>query len=65
MNWLLDRDQRAIELDALTKLVTKVPVRRIVPHVDGARIVALCDLILEDAERASGQQFSATDLALQ
>jgi hypothetical protein len=49
MNWLLDRDQRAAEFDALSKLVTQVPVRRIVPHADPGRIGELCDLILADA----------------
>jgi hypothetical protein len=49
MNWLLDRDQRAAEFDALSKLVTQVPVRRIVPHADSGRIGELCDLILADA----------------
>ena len=50
MNWLLDRDQRAAEFDALSKLVTQVPVRRIVPHADPGRIGELCDLILADAK---------------
>lgn len=50
MNWLLDRDQRAAELDVLSRLVTRVPVRRVVPHSDPARIGDLCDLILADAE---------------
>jgi hypothetical protein len=50
MNWLLDGDQRAGEFDALSKLVTQVPVRRIVPHADPGRIGELCDLILADAE---------------
>jgi hypothetical protein len=49
MNWLLDREQRAAEFDALSKLVTQVPVRRIVPHADPGRIGELCDLILADA----------------
>jgi hypothetical protein len=49
MNWLLDRNQRAAEFDALSKLVTQVPVRRIVPHADPGRIGELCDLILADA----------------
>jgi hypothetical protein len=57
MNWLLDRNQRAAELDALTTLVRNVPLRRIVPHADPERLGALCELILEDAERVSGQQF--------
>ncbi len=50
MNWLLDRNQRAAEFDALSKLVTQVPVRRIVPHEDPGRIGELCDLILADAK---------------
>jgi hypothetical protein len=50
MNWLLDRNQRAAEFDALSKLVTQVPVRRIVPHADPGRIGELCDLILADAK---------------
>ena len=53
MNWLLDRSQRAAEFEALGKLVAQVHVRRIVPHVDPARIGALCELIVADAERVS------------
>jgi hypothetical protein len=49
MNWLLDRNQRAAEFDALSRLVTQVPMRRIVPHADPGRIGELCDLILADA----------------
>jgi hypothetical protein len=48
--------QRAAELDVLSKLVTQVPVRRIVPPSDPARLWALCDLILKDAERQLGRQ---------
>ena len=50
MNWLLDRHQRAAEFDALSKLVTRVPVRRIVPHADPGRIGDLCNLILAAAK---------------
>jgi hypothetical protein len=53
MNWLLDRKQRAAEFDALGKLITQVPVRRIMPHLDPGRIGVLCELIVADAERAS------------
>lgn len=60
MNWLLDRDQRAAELDALSSLVVRVPVRRVVPHADPARIGALCELIINDAERLLGRQTFAT-----
>ena len=51
MNWLLNRRQRAAELDTLAGIVTRIPVRRIVPHKDSARVDALCDLIVLDAER--------------
>ena len=50
MNWLLDRDQRAQEFSLLAHLVEQVPVRRIVPHSDPARIDALCRAIIEDAK---------------
>jgi len=50
MNWLLDRERRASEFDVLTRLVTEVPIRKIVPHVDPQRISALCALIISGAE---------------
>ena len=53
MNWLLDRKHRAAEFDALCKLVTQVPTRRIVPHLDPGCISALCDLIIAEATRLS------------
>jgi hypothetical protein len=56
MNWLLDRNQRAAELDALAKLVASVPVRRVVPHADPARIGTLCEVIIEDAQRLLRRQ---------
>jgi hypothetical protein len=49
MNWVLDRDQRANEFDALCRLVQQVPVRRIVPHAKPEKIAGLCELILQDA----------------
>jgi hypothetical protein len=56
MNWLLDRDQRAAELDILSRLASNVPVRRLIPHADPARIDQLCDLILRDSETTIGRQ---------
>jgi len=49
MNWVLNREQRANEFDALCRLVQQVPVRRIVPHAKPEKIAGLCDLILRDA----------------
>jgi hypothetical protein len=63
MNWLLDRSQRASEFDALGRLVTQVPVRRIVPHLDPGRIGALCELIIADAERVSAANDSAAGIS--
>ncbi|HTZ46891.1 MAG TPA: nucleotidyltransferase family protein [Verrucomicrobiae bacterium] len=39
MNWLLDRPRRAEEFEELWKIVQEVPVRRIVAHSDGAKLV--------------------------
>jgi hypothetical protein len=58
MNWLLDKGQRAVELDVLSRLVANVPVRRLVPHVDPARIGLLCDLIASDSEAVTGRDSS-------
>jgi hypothetical protein len=49
MNWLLDREQRAVEFDVLSRVVQQVPVRKIVPHEDPHEIGELCDLIERDA----------------
>lgn len=64
MNWLLDRDQRAAEFDTLARLATQIPLRRIVPHSDPARLDALCDLILADAERWSNTPAPTASLAV-
>lgn len=50
MNFLLTRENRATEFLFLSKLVDAVPVRRLTPHSDPARIQQLCDFILSDIE---------------
>jgi hypothetical protein len=50
MNWLLDRQQRALEFDFLSRLVMQVPVRRIIPHANPKRIPELSNLIVSDAQ---------------
>ena len=60
MNWLLSREQRAREFDVLTHLVGQVPVQRIVPHTDPARIDALCSAILVDVEYLSSAASAAS-----
>ncbi len=56
MNALLNREQRAAEFELLSRLVTGVPCKRVIPHRDPSRIVALCELIETDAGRISAQQ---------
>jgi hypothetical protein len=63
MNWILSSNQRALEFDFLGKLVSHVPVRRIVPHADPGRIGALCQLIERDAERLIERSASAVTSA--
>ncbi len=47
-NKILDREMRAREFELLSGLVTKVPVRRVYPHTDTARLGQLCRTIRED-----------------
>jgi hypothetical protein len=63
MNWLLDRAQRAAEFELLAHLVSGIPVRRIVPHRDPARLGELCDLIVADARRLLAGQMAAAQSA--
>jgi hypothetical protein len=50
MNWLLDQEQRARELDVLARIVERVSVRRI---VGSERTDSLCDLIIDDLRGGS------------
>jgi hypothetical protein len=63
MNWILDRSQRAAEFEVLAHLISRIPVRRVVPHKDPARIGALCDLILADARRLLANPLAAAHAA--
>ena len=49
-SYLTDRFMRARDFELLGRLATRVPIRRVVPHVDSMRLSGLCDRILEDAE---------------
>jgi hypothetical protein len=52
---LMDRQMRAREFDLLTRVVGDIPLRRITPHADPARITDLCDRILNDFSRRFSQ----------
>src|SRR5829696_8534342 len=45
---LMDKQMRAREFELLTRVVQNVPLRRVTPHSDPARIRELCDRILTD-----------------
>ncbi len=51
VNYLLDRDMRSREFDALSRMLTAVPVRRVRPTADSWAIFALCETIAADAMR--------------
>ena len=48
MNYLLDRSLRSKEFQFLSRLVSRLPVRRVIPHTDPAGLRRLCEAILED-----------------
>jgi hypothetical protein len=48
VNYLLDRAMRAREFELLGRLVRSVPVRRVVPHADPARLPDLCQTVIQD-----------------
>jgi hypothetical protein len=64
MNWILDRAHRAQEFDVLTRMMAYVPVRRVVPHRDPARIGKLCELLLCDAEKQIAEKMTAQGTSL-
>jgi len=47
-NKILDREMRAREFELLGRLVTTVPIRRIYPHTDAAKLKELCRVIRDD-----------------
>ena len=47
-NKVLDADLRAEEFRVLSRLVEKVPIRRVFPHSDSSRIGDLCRVVRED-----------------
>src|SRR5579871_922314 len=53
MNWLLEREQRALEFDTLARLVAEVPVRQLTRSTDATKIGELCDLIERDVKEFS------------
>jgi hypothetical protein len=63
MNWLLDRNQRAMEFDLLTRLVAKIPVRRVISDHGPACLTSVCEQIFRDAECLPSAQSVGTSQA--
>ena len=47
---LMDKQMRAREFEVLTRVLNHIPLRRVTPNADPARIRELCDTILGDFE---------------
>jgi hypothetical protein len=45
-NYLLDKSLRAKEFEVLKRLLTHVPIQRLIPHSDAIYLPKLCDIIL-------------------
>jgi hypothetical protein len=45
---LMDKQMRAREFELLTRVVKSVPLRRVTPHADPARLDELCTRIIAD-----------------
>ena len=48
VSYLLDKIMRARDFDLLGRLVSSVPLRRVVPHTDSAYLSRLRDAIIDD-----------------
>lgn len=53
MNYLLDSSLRSQEFAFLGRLVSRLPVRRVIPQADASCLPRLCEAILEDHEALS------------
>jgi hypothetical protein len=49
MNYLLSKEQRALEFDAITRLASSSVVRRVLPSGDPAKLTLMCQLLENDS----------------
>ena len=59
MNALLTKEQRAAEFELLSRLVNRVPCKRLTPHRDASRLGKLCELIEGDGRAISSERQTA------
>jgi len=50
VNYLLDQQMRAREFALLSRITAQVPIRRLTPHADAAKLQRLCEVVLADFE---------------
>jgi hypothetical protein len=62
VNYLLDRDMRQREFDVLSRLVKRVPIRRVRPAADSSRLFHLCEAIAADVQTLAASAPVATAL---
>lgn len=60
VNYLLDRDMRQREFDVLSRLVKRVPIRRVRPAADSSRLFHLCEGIAADVKTLAASALVAT-----
>jgi hypothetical protein len=60
-NYLMDKQMHARQFDLLTRVLAKVPVRKVTPHADARRLQELCDCIFGDFALLKSQSFKAHD----
>jgi hypothetical protein len=49
VNYVLNRDMRHREFDVLSKIVSAIPIRRILPCTNSSRVIEMCEAIAADA----------------
>ncbi len=52
VNYLLDQNMRRTEFDVLSRVVSKIPIRRVRPPAEPSAIFDVCEAIASDAKRA-------------
>jgi hypothetical protein len=56
VNYLLDQDMRRTEFDALSRVVSKIPIRRVHAPADSSPLCKLCEALTADAREVSTTQ---------
>ena len=64
VNYLLDRDMRGQEFDVISRLVARIPVRRVRPPADFSALPKICEIIAADAERLFAGRASNSVIAV-